>query len=254
GQGFNCYGNVADPCTSGPSDGTAHLAALNFTHSFSPAVLLNLAFGFTRGTAFDHSIQGNYPDIDPVKLLGMPQYMDTSGFPFIPAINLVSSYNTSGLNSIGTQPWSYLRQGQETYHLLGTLSWVRGPHELKFGGEFRAHRDNFTQPGVPGGIFYYDFTGTSQLPFSGGGDALASFLIGNGGPGTDSQGGQYEVPNQVSTQSFQTGGFIQDTWKVSPKLTLNVGMRYDLDFPRTERYNRMNGLDPTVISPLQVPG
>lgn len=80
---------------------------------------------------------------------------------------------------------------------------------------------------------------------------MASFLIGNGGPGTSSSG--YEVPNLVSTQSFQAGGFIQDNWKVNKKLTLNIGMRYDLDFPRTERYNRMNGLDPNIVSPLQVP-
>ncbi len=251
-HGFNCYGNVADPCTSGPTDSTAHLAALNFTHTFSPTVLLNLAWGFTRGAVFTHSIAGDFPDIDPVKLLGMPQYMDTSGVPFIPSINLQSSYNTSGLNSIGTQGWSYLRQGQETHHLLGTVSWVRGPHELKFGAEGRMHRDNFTQPGVPGGEFYYDFTGTSEFPFSGGGDSLASFLIANGGPGTSSSG--YEVPNLVSTQSFQAGGFVQDNWKASKKLTVNIGMRYDLDFPRTERYNRMNGLDPSVVSPLQVPG
>jgi hypothetical protein len=251
-HGFNCYGNVADPCTSGPSDGTAHLAAINFTRSISPAVVLSLSYGFTRGTAFDHSIEGDYPGLDPVKLLGMPQYMDTSGVPFIPAINLNSSYNTSGLNSIGTQPWSYLRQGQETHHLLGTLSWIRGKHELKLGAEFRAHRDNFTQPGIPGGQFTYDFTGTSQFPFSGGGDPLASFMIGNAGPGSSSSG--YEVPNAVSTQSFQTGGFVEDSWKVSKNLTVNIGMRYDLDFPRTERYNRMNGLDPNVVSPLQVPG
>lgn len=250
-HGFNCYGNVADPCTSGPTDSTAHLAALNFTHTFSPTVLLNVAWGFTRGAVFTHSIAGDYPDLDPVKLLGMPQYMDTSGVPFIPAINLQSSYNTSGLNTIGTQPWSYLRQGQETHHLLGTISWVRGQHELKFGAEGRMHRDNFTQPGIPGGQFTYDFTGTSEFPFSGGGDALASFLIGNGGPGTSSSG--YEVPNQVSTQSFQAGGFIQDNWKVNKKLTVNIGMRYDVDFPRTERYNRMNGLDPSIVSPLQVP-
>src|SRR6185312_11369040 len=251
-HGFNCYGNVADPCTSGPTDSTAHLAALNFTHTFSPTVLLNVAWGFTRGAVFTHSIAGDFPDLDPVKLLGEPQYMDTSGVPFIPAINLQSSYNTSGLNSIGTQPWSYLRQGQETHHLLGTISWVRGQHELKFGAEGRMHRDNFTQPGIPGGQFTYDFTGTSEFPFSGGGDALASFLISNGGPGTSSSG--YEVPNQVSTQSFQAGGFIQDNWKVTKKLTLNIGMRYDVDFPRTERYNRMNGLDPNVVSPVQVPG
>jgi hypothetical protein len=251
-HGFNCFGNVADPCTSGPNDSTAHLAALNLTHTFSPTVLLNLAWGFTRGAVWTHSIAGDYKNLDPAALLGMPKYIDVSGFPFIPSISLNTGYSeATGLNSIGTQPWSYLRQGQETHHLLGTVSWVKGQHELKFGAEGRMHRDNFTQPGVPGGIFYYDFTGTSQQPFSGGGDALASFLIGNGGPGT---WGQYEIPNLVSTQSFQAGGFVQDNWKVNKKLTINIGMRYDVDFPRTERYNRMNALDPSVVSPVQAPG
>lgn len=251
-HGFNCYGDIADPCTSGPSDSTAHLAAVNYTHTFSPTVLLNVAYGFTRGAVFTQSIAGDYKDLNPVTLLGLPSYMNTSGVPFIPAINLNSSYSEPGLNSIGTQPWSYLRQGQETHHLLGTVSWVKGQHELKFGGEGRMHRDNFTQPGIPGGQFTYDFTGTSEFPYSGGGDALASFLIGNGGPGTSSSG--YEIPNLVSTESFQAGGFIQDNWKVNKKLTLNIGLRYDLDFPRTERYNRINGLSPSVVSPLQVPG
>ena len=250
GHGFNCYGNVADPCTSGPNTSTAHLAALNLTHTFSPTILLNVSWGFTRGAVWTHSIAGDYKNLDPAALLGMPKYMDTSGFPFMPSITLNTAYS-QGSDSIGTQPWSYLRQGQETHHLLGTVSWVRGQHEIKFGGEGRMHRDNFTQPGIPGGQFVYDFTGTSQMPFSGGGDSLASFLIGNGGPGTSSSG--YEVPNLVSTQSFQAGGFIQDTWKANKKLTINIGMRYDLDFPRTERYNRMNGLSPTVVSPLQVP-
>jgi Carboxypeptidase regulatory-like domain len=251
-HGFNCYGNLADPCTSGPTDSTAHLAAINLTHTFSPTLLVNLAWGFTRGAVFTHSIGGDFKNLDPVSLLGLPQYMASSGVPFIPDIELSSSYSSPATGSIGTQPWSYLRQGQETHHLLGTVSWVRGQHELKFGAEGRMHRDNFTQPGIPGGQFVYDFTGTSQQPFSGGGDPLASFLIGNAGPGASSSG--YEVPNLVSTQSFQAGSFIQDNWKVNKKLTVNIGMRYDLDFPRTERYNRMNGLDPNVVSPLQVPG
>ena len=249
-HGFNCFGNIADPCTSGPNTGTAHLAAVNLTHTFTPTLLLNLAWGFTRGAVWTHSIAGDYKNLDPAKLLGMPQYIDTSGVPFIPSINMNSSYS-QGSDSVGTQPWSYLRQGQETHHLLGTVSWVRGQHEIKFGAEGRMHRDNFTQPGVPAGIFYFDFTGTSQQPYSGGGDAMASFLVGNGGPGT---WGEYEVPNLVSTQSFQVGGFVQDNWKVSKKLTVNIGMRYDIDFPRTERYNRMEGLDPSVVSPVQAPG
>ncbi|MGI8958798.1 MAG: carboxypeptidase regulatory-like domain-containing protein [Bryobacteraceae bacterium] len=253
GHGFNCYGNVADPCTSGPSTGTAHLAALNLTHTFTPTLLMNLALGFTRSTNFTHSIAGDYKNLDPVSLLGMPKYIDASGFPSIPAISLNTGYTqpVSSPASIGTQAWSHEHLGSETYHLLGTVSWIKGQHELKFGGEGRMHRINYTQPGVPAGYFVYDFTGTSQQPFSGGGDALASFLVGNGGPGT---WGQYEIPNLVSTQSFQAGGFIQDNWKVNKKLTVNIGMRYDLDFPRTERYNRMNALDPSVVSPVQAPG
>ncbi len=252
GHGFNCYGNIADPCTSGPGTGTAHLAALNHTHTFSPTLLLNISWGFTRGAVWGKSIAGDYKNLDAASLLGMPKYIDASGVPALPVIYLNSGYSQpTGLNSIGTQPWSYSREGQETHHLLGTVSWVKGQHELKFGAEGRLHRINYTQPGTPAGYFTYDFTGTSQMPYSGGGDTMASFLAGVGGPGT---WGQYEVPNLVSTQSFQYGGFVQDNWKVSKKLTLNAGLRYDLNLPRTERYNRMNWLDPTVVSPVQVPG
>lgn len=251
--GINCFGNIADPCNFGPQTGSVHLVAINHTHTFSPTLLLNATYGLTRGFTWSHSITGYYKNLDPVSLLGLPKYMDASGIPQLPTIEVSGGYSPAGPSSasIGTQPWSYLREGQETHHLLGTLSWVRGSHELKFGAEGRMHRINFTQPGTPGGLFIYDFTGTSQQPFSGGGDAMASFLIGVGGPGT---WGQYEIPNYVSTQSFQYAGFVQDNWKVSQKLTLNVGLRYDLSLPRTERYNRMNSLDPNVVSPVQVPG
>ena len=80
---------------------------------------------------------------------------------------------------------------------------------------------------------------------------MASFLTGIGGPGT---WGEYEVPQFISSQNFQFAGFVQDNWKATDKLTLNLGLRYDLDLPRTERFNAMSYLDPDVASPLQVPG
>ncbi len=61
-------------------------------------------------------------------------------------------------------------------------------------------------------------------------------------------------PVFFSTQSFQYAAFVQDNYRVTPKLTLNLGMRYELNTPRTERFNRMNSLDPTALSPLQVAG
>ncbi|MFN7997027.1 MAG: TonB-dependent receptor [Bryobacteraceae bacterium] len=254
GDPLNCFGNVADPCDFGPGTGSAHLLAVNHTHTFSPTLLLTVSLGLTRGSAWSHGLfnEAKYKGVSPSSTLGFPSYMDISGVPQLPTIEL-ANYTPAGPSSanIGNQPWSYLRQGQETHHLIGSLSWVRGQHELKFGAEGRMHRDNFTQPGTPGGLFVYDFSGTSEFPASGGGDAMATFLTGVGGPGS---WGQYEIPNYVSTQSFQAGGFVQDNWKVNKKLTLNIGIRYDVSTPRSERYNRMNELSTTVVSPIQAPG
>ena len=142
--------------------------------------------GLARSYTFSEGIENEakYKGLSPTATLGMPQYMDTSGIPQLPSIEL-GSYTPAGASStnIGTQPWSYLREGTETHELLGTVNWVKGTHDLKFGAEGRMHRTNFTQPGTPGGLFYFDFSGTSEFPASGGGDALASFMTGVGGPG-----------------------------------------------------------------------
>jgi hypothetical protein len=250
----NCFGNIADPCDFGPSVGDTNLVAINHTHTFSPTLLLTASYGLARSYSFTESIaaESKYKGLSPTATLGMPQYMDTSGIPQLPTI-VLGQYTPAGPSSdnIGTQPWSYLREGTETHELLGALNWVKGAHDFKFGVEGRMHRTSFTQPGTPGGYFYYDFTGTSELPYSGGGDAMATFMTGVGGPGS---WGQYEIPNYVSTQSFQYGGYVQDNWKASKKLTLNFGLRYDVNTPRSERYNRMNALDPNVVSPITAPG
>ena len=250
--GPNCYGNVADPCTGGPSPSDANLVAINHTHTFSPTMLLTVSYGLARSFVFSETIaaESQYKGLSPSATVGMPQYMDTSGIPFIPSI-VLGNYTAPSSTNLGTQPWSYEREGTETHELLSTLNWVKGAHDLKFGFDGRMHRTSYTQPGTPGGYFDFDFSGTSEFPASGGGDAFASFMTGVGGP---SSWGQYEIPNYVSTQSFQVGGFVQDNWKFNRKLTLNIGLRYDVNTPRSERYNRMNGFDPNVVSPITAPG
>jgi hypothetical protein len=247
-----CFGNVADPCDAGPSINNTNLVSINHTHTFSPSLLLTVSYGFARAYNFDESVMGEskYKGMSPTATLGMPQYMDASGIPQLPGISL-GEYAAAGEVNIGTEPWSYQREGSETHELLGALNLVKGAHNLKFGAEGRMHRMNHTAPGLPGGFFSYDFTGTSEYPFSGGGDSLASLMTGVGG---DDSWGDYEIANFVSTQSFQFGTYVQDNWKVSKKLTLNLGLRYDLNTPRTERYNRMNALDPDVVSPIAYPG
>src|SRR5437667_3324738 len=77
---------------------------------------------------------------------------------------------------------------------------------------------------------------------------MASLLMGFG------DSGSYDIPDRPATQSFQHAGFIQDNFRATDKLTLNLGLRYDVSLPRTERFNHMNYLDPNAASPLQVPG
>jgi hypothetical protein len=250
---FNCFGNAADPCTGGPVTEHDHLFALNYTQTFSPSVVMNLSYGITRGSVNERGITGDFPKLDPVTDLGFPSYMDVSGFKQYPSIRIGGYDSAAGSNTnIGTQTFSIIREGQETHTALASLNWVRGRHELKFGTEMRVHRINFAQPGWPAGQFRFDATGTSEFltpDADTGGDGMASFLIGVGRMNTPQPNAcncPYEVPNNVATQNFQFGGFVQDNFRVTPKLTLNIGLRYEVSLPRTERFNRMNWLDPNL--------
>lgn len=266
---FNCFGNFVDPCSeslavsSGPGTTKQFQLALTETHTFSPTVVMTVTFGYLRESDNFPGIKGEFSNIDTLYTqTGLPSYLN-NGFGTIPAI-AINGYSAGNAgHNLGTATFSITKEGQDAYHLGGSVSWVRGRHELKFGGEWRARRINHANPGWPSGFFGFDQSGTSQISsetaqtssVSTGGDGLASFLTGvgsfNGGTGgcTPCQQG---FNNFVSTQSFQFGEFIQDNYKVTSKLTLNLGLRYELNTPRTERFNRMDWLDPKAASPLQL--
>jgi Carboxypeptidase regulatory-like domain/TonB dependent receptor-like, beta-barrel len=259
-KSFNCYGNFVDPCTGGPGKTTRHEVAITNTRTFSPRVALTVTFGYVRGFDNFPGVKGQFSNIDSLfSQVGFPSYLN-NGFGTIPDISL-SGYSSGNAGpNIGTAPFSVVREGQDSYHLSGAVSWLRGKHELKFGGEGRLHRINYVQPGWPSGFFPFDFTSTSRIATAGdsstvGGDSLASFLTGVGSPNLSGGGCtpcQQGFNNFVSTQSYQTGAFVQDNYRITPKLTLNLGLRYELNTPRTERFNRMNWLDPNAASPLQL--
>ncbi len=239
---FNCYGNALDPCTQGPGVGGSRQAVVNLNHTFSPTTILSVSLGFTRGLSNTQGITKDFPKFSPVTDLGLPSYITTDGLIAAPNIYMYGGYSSpNGNESIGAQPWSVYKNGNMVYHLLSTLTKVQGRHELKFGGEWRVQQQNWFQDGVPGGLEIADQYGTSQYPWWGGGDAMASFLTGVPNP---NQWGEYEVSPHFSTQNYRWGGFAQDNFKVTKKLSVNVGLRYDLEIPRTERYNKMSWIDP----------
>jgi hypothetical protein len=260
---FNVFGNAADPVSIGSDYDSAHVFEVNDSHTFNPTTLLTVSYGVARGTYFYAGAASMYPNVSPVDALGEPQYMKDSGYNWFPAVGVGGGYSSASYYSIGGNPWSYGKLGQETHHLIGTLSWVRKTHEFKFGVDGRMHRLNYTQPNyAPGGVYNFDQTGTANydpncipsdtqqcLPL--GGDGMASMLI---GAQPNDCCGEYEIPNTVASQNFEFGGFVQDNWKKTDRLTLNIGLRYELVLPRTERNNELNWLDPNAQSPVTLDG
>jgi hypothetical protein len=115
------------------------------------------------------------------------------------------------------------------------------------------HRINYFRAGDPVGYFPYDFSSTSQNAASAltGAEAMAGYLTGVGGPLNSAGMGEYEVPLHTSTQTSQFAEFFQDNFEATGKLTINLGICYEINAPQSERYNRMNFFDPNAVSPLQ---
>lgn len=251
---WNCFGNALDVCTQGPGISATRSFALSLNHTFSPNTLLNVSAGFSRNIPFTQGVAKDYPNFNPITTLGLPSYLATDNGPIAaPSLYIYGGYaGAAGSGDIGAQSWSVYKNGNQVYHLLATLTHMHGRHEIKFGGEWRANRMNWFQDGTPGGLEIFDYNDTAQYLYDPigngiGGDAMASFLIGVGNPWA---WGQYEIAPHFSTQNFRWGGFTQDNWRASDKLTVNLGLRYDLEIPRTERYNRGSWFDPTMSIPI----
>jgi Carboxypeptidase regulatory-like domain/TonB dependent receptor len=245
GTPYDCFKNFTDPCGSGPDTTGSQLAAINYTKTISPTLLLTSTLGFTRGTenilAYNKSLNSN-----PLGTLGFPSYLDSNGFQGVPAM-FIGNYYSAAFTSMGQDPYGNYVQGQDTGQWTETLTNMRGNHELKFGFEGQIHQQNYIQTNAPLGYFTIGSGGSSQCPTPVisvcGGDSLASFMMGQF---TDF----YEIQDRPATENFQYAGYAQDNWKVIPKLTLNLGLRYEVALPLTERYNRMNSFDPNVVNPL----
>jgi hypothetical protein len=251
GQNANFFGSVYDTNTQGQTKHAALVGDVNYVHTFSPTTLMTVSLGYGHNWYPTDGVAASFGGFDPAKVLGMPSYIDTSGFLTPPSIWLFSAYGCNGFNGcLGGQFYSILRFASETGHLVGSVDHISGKHEIKAGGELRRHRINFLQAGAPNGLFAFDGAGTASGTAGVGGDALATLMIGY----VDNGFSEYEIPPYTGTQSYQIGGFVQDNWRVTTKLTLNLGLRYDVETPRTERFNQMSYFDPAAASPITVPG
>ena len=197
-------------------------------HTFSPTLLNHITLGYNRN---------NGSNISPCQ-----QKPLTLGIPNI--IGEVCSFSWTGYYSAGTGEGETVL-AENGVAFSDFLSWVKGKHDLKIGVDVQRSEDN-QLPGN-GTTFGFNYTETDQPSATNTattGNAFASFLV-----GAEDSAALQDYPNELSPRFAYFGTFVQDNYKVSRKLTVNLGLRWDIPFTRTSAHNILSSFDPTMPNP-----
>ncbi len=236
----NHYGNIADTRIIKGDSMPSKSLRLEFTRSQSPTVLLQGRFGITR---FERMNDSNAPEGFSLTELGFPAALERQMIRPLsfPALSF-AGYLAMGRSS------SFLDQAGTSYTWAGSVSKVAGRHNLKSGIEYRVNQSSEGVGIDASGNYSFDRAFTQgpnpNAPAVDRGNAIASLLLGV------ASSGQVGILPKILTSNPYMGLYFQDDIRVSRKLTLNAGLRWELERGRTERFNRLSYFDFDVTSPL----
>lgn len=254
-------GICGDRCTE---DTIAKQVAVGDTIALSNSTILDLHAGYTRYTYVrTPSTQGiDLSFLGPNWSALAPQFTYTH----IPTVCVSQKQGDSQWGSgswCGAGTGSGIGAFDDTISFMPSLSKIMGAHTFRFGGELRILRNNYYQSNQPAGLYQFDAGMTAPNPkngpgeaFSatcasgslvcGGGNGFASFLLGYG----QNNNSSVVTPSRMAAQLIYKSFYAGDTFRVSRKLTLNLGVRVDLQGDWTERYDRQVYFDPNADSPV----
>jgi hypothetical protein len=223
-------------------------AALDETVIFSPSLVVAFRYGFTRTGGLGSRRDGD--ELDPA-LLKLPEaitaHQHGGGWPV---------FDTGeNMAIIGSE---HRKSFNDTHALQSNANKLHGAHTLRFGVDYRLLRWNESKPGTTAnGQFFFSNKLTMSNPATSttglaSGTSMASLLLGL--PATNSNN-KIGYASDLSVQNHYVAGFFQDDWKIHRRLTLNIGLRYEVETPFTERFDRLPyGFDVNALLPLSVPG
>ena len=209
---------------------TVHNGSLEYAWTLNPRII------WTSHFAVDRVKQSETTNIPSLTSVNLPAVLEANGVNRMPTIQMS-----------GASPWTNLYDqcclntnfAHTLYSYSSQLVISKGSHLMKLGGEQRLFFNNFFQPPYPTGLLNFTDDVTSSVPNSGAnggteGNPFASLLF-----GYPDNGSVINIYPSVANRSKETGFYFQDDWKVSSKLTVNLGLRYEWSTPYAERFNRL---------------
>jgi len=215
-------GVVLDLLAGSPS-GRSQNFGITEVHTFAPNVVNEFRAGVNRTSSLYNTSDGGTNLSEQIGIKNVNVSPLTTGLPWF--------LFSPGPSWMGTSPFTPAIGGYTAYQLTNNVSYLISTHSFKFGFEAR-RRDNVGSGNFFGKGFYLFsnfFTGNS----------VADFLTGR--PLVIQQD---LTPGTVGHRGYDYGFYAQDDWKVTRRLTLNLGLRYDVFPAVTENYDRMSNLDP----------
>ena len=206
---------------------TAQLGGISETHVFSPALINELRTGVNR------LVQPRVQEDNATNFAGLPNAFLTAvaNNKGLPRTTITGFSTLGGATNLPSE------RDDTTYQVVDGLSWFKGKHFMKFGGEWRKFMSSNLQ--VSSGRGTLSFTGSAPGPVSG--YQFADLILGM--PTTSSRNPYAPwFYNRVSSTAL----FVQDDYKITSSLTLNIGLRWEYNSPISEKYNHMSSFDPTV--------
>ncbi|HEX3880424.1 MAG TPA: carboxypeptidase-like regulatory domain-containing protein [Bryobacteraceae bacterium] len=243
-------GTPVSPTNNGAQYSWGQQAMISDTHTFTPTLINDLRLNYTRGR-FSNTID---PQYDPSTgqnlntLLGLPS-ITKGGLPTFASLFPGSSLGGGGSTAtgFGGAGSTNVDDREERYAITDIMYKTIGAHSIKFGGDVsKAFQNVIPLYGAFGGVYTFAATQTNSTGTTTGtgGSVFASFLLGV--PSTNVVMRNVEVPYYYRWKSGDV--FFQDDWHIKSNLTLNLGVRWTLEMPRTEKYNHQGVFRPDLAT------